>query len=162
MKFYNLLKIVSIVFILFVLAGCSINRTIYVNMDESLNKQSVEVDFLGTSNKQSEKLDDCSYMKYWGFNDFKEQFTIKKINYLPDNSRKEQIILSNDKIWTKWDDSECDYLYILADLPLINFDNEINWKRKLRMERYSWYNFWSDRDLHISINKSGIKVIKNN
>jgi hypothetical protein len=155
-KSYSL-KILLLIITLLVFSSCSsINRNIYIVRDKSLLDTNLDVDLLATDDaKKSILLNNTSYSDYWTDNDIRKYFQIKEM-YFKNNDRNILELSKKNKIWEKWNENDVKTLFIFANSA--ESMNGTNWKRKIPIERYSWFNFWSDKDLKITVSKEKISV----
>ena len=152
-KYYKF-KILLPVVILLILPACSaINRNIYIVRDKSLVDSNINVDLFGADTKQKVLINKASYSDYWVGRYISSTPLIKKM-YFKNNGRNSLLLSDKNTIWDRWDKNNAEALFIIVNTEESTVSS--NWKKQLLMERYSWFNFWSEKDLKIIISKKRI------
>jgi hypothetical protein len=140
----------------FLLVSCSINRNIEVSLAEPLMKESVQVDFLGIWSDQVSNYEEKTFDSYWEEEVILGNNDKAIIAFLPFEKSLMKKISPNDSIWRDWSRKDYDYMFVAVDL---HYDKKNEaWKKIIKMESFSWFNFWSNRDLFIHISKKGLSI----
>ncbi|MCP4176291.1 MAG: hypothetical protein GY756_00825 [bacterium] len=157
MKSTIILIVSSAVLVFF--TSCSINRNVYVDMQHSLVDKSVQLNLIGIDNYELNQAVGAGYNNFWRIDGIENIYGTSKyvVNFPAFSNETKKTLPSDNIIWSKWYHRNCNYLLVAVNLPYSNSKN-IKWKDIILMESYSWYNFWSDRNLYISINENGILV----
>jgi hypothetical protein len=152
-------KLLLLFFSLIIASSCTTRRDILIDLNKDLFNESVQVDFIGMTENDKVTFESYSFFQYWKFVGLKkrdhELETI--INFLPFSYDFEKSISSKSSIWKEWSDKNCDYIFIAVDLPY-NQTKKIVWKKIIYIQQYSWYNFWSNRDLYVYVDSEGLTL----
>jgi hypothetical protein len=157
MKFNINLKTILLITAVLCLSACSsINRNIYISRSDSLIDQNININVIGANKKEIDDLKKISYEKYWLDKNIRRKFTGKNL-FFASNSKDTKRLSKDDAIWEEWEKSNSEILYILSNTHEIS-DNSENWVKKIPIKHYSFFNFWSDRNLKINIEKNKISI----
>ncbi len=156
---FSILKVFYLFSIVFILTSCSTRRDILVNLDTSLNKESIQVDFVGASDATILVLNKSNYYQYWKTAGLRKKYkgSEYEINFPPFSYVFDMTIDRSNHIWDTWDNLDSEYLFIAVDVPIKQSD-KIEWKKAVYLQSYSWYNFWSDRNLYVYVNANGLTI----
>jgi hypothetical protein len=141
-----------------VLSSCyTISPNVLIKMDKNLNSNSnIQVDFLGCKSKDLKEIKKNGYTYYWNLNNYKYSNNItENLFYGPELPWK-QVLLENNSVWEKWKHEGCEYLVIIANWPVYLPAAKKNWLYFMKFPEYYWFNFWSDKNIYLNINKYGI------
>ena len=140
------------------LSSCSsINRNIYISRESNLNSYNLNVDLVGVSRRGEKSFTNVKYADYWTNQALREKFAIKEV-FLRSNKKNKLLFSMKNPIWKTWGRDNSSHLFIVSNVD--ESLNGSNWKKEVRLAKYSWFNFWSDRDLYIKVTKDGINIKK--
>ena len=157
-QLFSLLKALLLVNLIFLFAGCSIRREIQIHLDKSLIAQSIQINFEGANKNSLRFAEQRLFAKYWNEQNIPNDNTLV-VNFLPTEKGATIVINSNNPIWRLWERQDLQYLFVAVDT--IETANSSEWRESVYLTSFSWYNFWTDRTLYVTINKDNLDVRTN-
>jgi hypothetical protein len=142
-------------------ACSSVNRNVNVRLTKSLEGKSIQVEMIGVTGKEADQLDKADSNTYWNLQNSGYNYTKYTMPLLYGKTNTAILPISNS-IWKAWYNKDAEYLYIITDMPDLANNRDVKWKLKMKMEYYSWFNFWSNKNLNVLIKNNEIKKIEKN
>lgn len=140
--------------LLLILGGCCSNRqNITVNISNYYWDKNVYVDVACLNDNLLDQYEECSKKDYWGIDsDLRNQLHSRNLVFNMYSPLK-QTIAEDSSFWE--DHQADDYLALFTDIS----PKDPEWKMIIPLEHYSWFNFWSNKDIHVYISKDGIGLL---
>ena len=150
------IKLSAVFILLLIISACSTRRDIQITLNQSLVKESIRIDFVGTSEVELNRLNEKTFEQYWNHNDLDAK-NVVYVDFRPFEDSLFKQVTPDNPIWTIWNDTNCEYIFIAVDMEYPGTPKGM-WKSNVYLQSYSWYNFWSDRNLYIAINKDNLNI----